>query len=198
METAEHETFDSEQHQQRNEKKKTIILTLILSLFIIGGIGTWGYYQLFGEQTTDDVDLPSKQEVTDAEKASGTAIYQPTVKVPVTEIQGRLNEMHEYWNDELGYGKWNSYSFEVNTNELNQKVKEIREQILPFTAGPLKEDVETAANKIEVGLKDKNIDTLKMAHRIFHDLDITLNGYQSATTYWEVTETWKWLQKNRQ
>ncbi|WNB92748.1 hypothetical protein [Bacillus sp. NEB1478] len=181
----------------RSEKKKTIILTVILSLFLIGGVGTWGYFALFGTSSTSEVDLPSEEEITNAEKSTGTAIYKPTIQVPVTEINHRINRMHEYWNSELGFGNWHNYKINSNLEELKSKVQETQQDILPYVSGPLKKDVETAINKIEAGYHEKNIDALKGAHRIFHDLDITLNDYKSTTDFWEVTETYKWWQKTQ-
>jgi hypothetical protein len=194
MEKAELERDGTGQHI-RNEKNKTIILTLVLSFFIIGGIGTWGYYTLFGPRSASDMNLPTSEDVKGAEKSSGTVIYKPTIGVPVTEIQRRINVMHEYWNAELGYDAWAKYSVLSNKDELSTVTEDIRSKILPFVSGPLKEDIDDAIVKIESSMKTNNVEPLKGVHRIFHDLDITLNGYKQDGMFWEVTETYKWLQK---
>jgi hypothetical protein len=195
MEKAELERDGTGQQQVRSEKGKTIILTLVLSFFIIGGIGTWGYYTLFGPKSAADMDLPTSEDVKDAEKSSGTSIYKPTIGVPVTEIQRRINVMHEYWNAELGYDAWTKYSVLSNKDELSTVAEDIRNKILPFVSGPLKVDIDNAIVKIESSFKSNNVDSLKGVHRIFHDLDITLNDYEQDGMFWEVTETYKWLQK---
>ncbi|MDM5315124.1 hypothetical protein QUF49_03900 [Fictibacillus sp. b24] len=184
------------QKQQRSDKSKTIILTLVLSFFIIGGFGTWGYYYLFGAKSASDVNLPTNEEVEEAEKSSGVEIFKPTIEVPKTEIQRRLNVMHEYWNSRLGYDQWNNYKVDTHTSELKKVENDIREKILPYVGGPLKTDIEVAIGKIERSIETKSVEPLKGVHRIFHDLDITLNDYQDASDFWEVTETFDWYQKN--
>ncbi|MCM3731564.1 hypothetical protein M3196_07810 [Fictibacillus nanhaiensis] len=195
MEKAELERDGTSQQQVRSEKSKTIILTLVLSFFFIGGIGTWGYYELFGPKMASDMNLPTSEDVMDAEKTSGTSIYKPTIKVPVTEIQRRINVMHEYWNRELGFNAWNNYSIARNKEELMNVKEDIQNKIQPFVLGPLKADMKTAIAKIDLSMKSDSVEPLKGVHRIFHDLDITLNDYDEATTFWEVTETWEWYQK---
>lgn len=195
MEKAELERDSASEQKVRSEKSKTIILTLVLSFFIIGGLGTWGYYELFGTKSASDFDLPSNEEVMDAEKTSGTSIYKPTLEVPVTEIQRRINVMHEFWNRELGFNAWNNYSIASNKEELMDVKEDIQNKIYPFVSGPLRADMETAIIKIDSGMKSDSVEPLKGVHRIFHDLDITLNGYKQDGVYWEVTETWEWFQK---
>ncbi|WP_416729599.1 hypothetical protein [Fictibacillus sp. JL2B1089] len=133
-----------QQNKQRSEKSKTIILTLVLSFFIIGGLGTWGYYSLFGPNSAASVDAPSDEELTEAEKSSGTALFKPTIEVPKTEIQRRINLIHEFWNGELGYDKWSKYNIDTHTPVLKEIEIDIRNKILPYVAGPLKADVENA------------------------------------------------------
>lgn len=183
-----------QQNKQRSEKSKTIILTLVLSFFIIGGLGTWGYYSLFGPNSAASVDAPSAEELTDAEKSSGTALFKPTIEVPKTEIQRRINVIHEFWNGELGYDKWSKYNIDTHTPVLNEIEIDIRNKILPYVAGPLKADVETALDKIEKSKSSESVEPLKGVHRIFHDLDMSLNDYK-ASDYWDVTETGKWIEK---
>ncbi|MFD1358942.1 hypothetical protein ACFQ4X_13575 [Fictibacillus halophilus] len=195
MEKAELERDSTSEQKVRSERNKTIILTLVLSFFIIGGLGTWGYYALFGTKSAADFDLPSNEEVAAAEKTSGTSIYKPTLKVPVTEIQRRINVMHEYWNRELGFNAWNNYSISRNKEELMNVKDDIQNKIQPFVSGPLKADMENAIAKIDSSMKSDSVEPLKGVHRIFHDLDITLNGYEQDGVYWEVTETWEWYQK---
>ncbi|MGD6961185.1 hypothetical protein ACQCVB_03195 [Fictibacillus phosphorivorans] len=182
------------QNKQRSEKSKTIILTLVLSIFIIGGLGTWGYYSLFGPNSAASVDAPSDEELTEAEKSSGTALFKPTIEVPKTEIQRRINVIHEFWNGELGYDKWSKYNIDTHTPVLKEIEIDIRKKILPYVAGPLKADIETALDKIEKSKRSESVEPLKGVHRIFHDLDMSLNGYK-ASDYWDVTETGKWLKK---
>ncbi|RZT21603.1 MULTISPECIES: hypothetical protein [Fictibacillus] len=195
MEKAELQRDSTSEQKVRSEKNRTIILTLVLSFFIIGGLGTWGYYELFGTKSASDLDLPSNEEVMNAEKTSGTSIYKPTLEVPVTEIQRRINVMHEFWNRELGFNAWNNYSIARNKEELMDVKEDIQDKLLPYVSGPLKADMETAIVKIDSSMKSDSVGPLKTAHRIFHDLDITLNGYKQDGVYWEVTKTWEWLQK---
>jgi hypothetical protein len=147
MEKAELERDSTSEQKVRSDKNKTIILTLVLSFFLIGGLGTWGYYALFGPSAASEFDLPSSEEVMDAEKTSGTSIYKPTMEVPVTEIQRRINVMHEFWNNELGYDAWNNYSITRNKEELMNVKEDIQNKLLPFVSGPLKADMETAISK---------------------------------------------------
>lgn len=195
MEKAELERDSTSEQKVRSERNNTIILTLVLSFFIIGGLGTWWYYALFGTKSATDFDLPSNEEVAAAEKTSGTSIYKPTMEVPVTEIQRRINVMHEYWNRELGFNAWNNYSISRNKEELMNVKEDIQNKIQPFVSGPFKADMETAIAKIDTSMKSDSVEPLKGVHRIFHDLDITLNGYEQDGVYWEVTETWEWYQK---
>lgn len=181
---------------QGSEKSKTIILTLVLSIFLIGGAGTVGYYYLFGAKSSSSLNLPTTEEVEAAEKSSGIEIFKPTIEVPKTEIQRRLNVMHEYWNGRLGYDQWTSYKVGTHTSELKKVENDIREKILPYVGGPLQTDIENAVGKIERSIETKSVEPLKGVHRIFHDLDITLNDYSDASDFWEVTETYKWYQKN--
>ncbi|MBH0169396.1 hypothetical protein [Fictibacillus sp. 18YEL24] len=181
-----------QQNKQRSEKSKTIILTLVLSFFIIGGLGTWGYYSVFNSAAS--VDAPSDEELTEAEKSSGTALFKPTIEVPKTEIQRRINVIHEFWNNELGYDKWSKYNIDTHTPVLNEIEIDIRNKILPYVAGPLKTDIENALKKIEKSKSSESVEPLKGVHRIFHDLDMSLNDYK-ASDYWDVTETGKWIEK---
>ncbi|MGM0804341.1 MAG: hypothetical protein ACQET8_06340 [Bacillota bacterium] len=183
-----------QQNKQRSEKSKTIILTLVLSFFIIGGLGTWGYYSLFGPNSAASVDAPSDEELTEAEKSSGTALFKPTIEVPKTEIQRRINVIHEFWNGELGYDKWSKYNIDTHTPVLKDIEINIRNKILPYVAGPLKADVENALSKIEKSMSSESVEPLKGVHRIFHDLDMSLNDYK-ASDYWDVTETGKWIKE---
>ncbi|MBN3554245.1 hypothetical protein JYA63_08220 [Fictibacillus nanhaiensis] len=183
-----------QEKKRRSEKSKTIMLTLVLSFFIIGGLGTWGYYSLFGPNSVASVDTPTDEELSEAEKSSGTALFKPTIEVPKTEIQRRINVIHEFWNGELGYDKWSKYNIDTHTPVLKDIESDIRNKILPYVAGPLKVDIETALSKIEKSMSSESVEPLKGVHRIFHDLDISLNDYK-ASDYWDVTETGKWIKE---
>ncbi|MDR7073120.1 hypothetical protein [Fictibacillus barbaricus] len=180
--------------EKRSEKKKTIILTVVLSLFLIGGVGTWGFYTFYGHRSLAGMDIPSKEDIKTVVKESGTDIYKPTIEVPESTINERINEMHDYWNQELGYGEWGHYNFKANREELKSKASEIETDILPYVSGPLQTDIEKAITYTRNGFEKKDIDSLKMAHRIFHDLDITLNDYK-AGDFWNATKTAKWIKE---
>ena len=105
------------------------------------------------------------------------------------EMAHEINKMHKYLNDLLGWGAWQSFKPVDKEEELKERMKYIREQLVPESKGTLKSDFNRAADGIESALEKDETKQMLITHRIFHDLDVVLND-TVVDVYWGVTETY--------
>ncbi|HWO76446.1 MAG TPA: hypothetical protein VNM69_11210 [Bacillus sp. (in: firmicutes)] len=112
------------------------------------------------------------------------------------EIAAYISRTHDFWNRKLGWGRYKAYDFnefhrnyEMYTGELNQMIEVSEDEYL-------KHDLTQAKEYLEDAKTDEDIQSLIYVHRIFHELDVFYNGYDSEQ-YWGISEYAKNNNRNR-
>jgi len=120
-----------------------------------------------------------------------------TNELPVQTVKrGEINQVnigkyissnHEYWNNALCWGRSKNFSFIVFEKNYNEYIKEL-DQIIDATENPhLKSDFTHVEKLLKKAEETKDIGSLIDVHRIFHDLDVTVNGYETSD-FFGITE----------
>ncbi len=164
-----------------------MILTIVLVSLIVIGIGGWTSFYLFQKADGGATTLKEAKSSGDVRVVSNDALFvnESNEEAVLKEI----SQMHTYLNQLLGWGAWQSFDPTNKEEELRTQLMHIEKIIAPETRGPLKKDMERAANSIEKALEENDSTHLKMAHRIFHDLDVVMNDIV-VDVYWGVTATY--------
>lgn len=118
-----------------------------------------------------------------------------TVKTPnVDEKEESLQFIrttHESLNAFLNFGKANTYT-DGDWNHLKQWFQKQEPALKEFPKqlrdARLQHDVQRAYSALKLGMDKNNIQLVIYGHRIYHDLDILVNGYSAETNVWHYTE----------
>ncbi|MDQ0340715.1 hypothetical protein J2S00_003541 [Caldalkalibacillus uzonensis] len=94
------------------------------------------------------------------------------------ETRDRIAQLHQRYNQLVGWGEyqrfnhpdnWDNVSFQADIEEL--------EQLSEMSAGVLQQDFENMARLVAYAVHEKDVEALLYAHRVIHDLDVIINGY---------------------
>ncbi len=95
-----------------------------------------------------------------------------------------IHLLHERFNELMGYGAGKKVvPRKVNLGEEQERLKEMVNQ----TSGKIQKDLDILFNVIEKAKSENDREGFYIAHRILHDLDIELNGYEGDARYWGYT-----------
>jgi hypothetical protein len=174
------------------KNKKRVILSTLIILFI--ALAGWGGSILYTKGDSAGVrnsTLTPNVEQTNEEKDGGTSskvIHEPTSKdiivFSTNEFENGhvfIEEFHGFYNDTLGWGKANTADYDkqqataVRIVELIKSAEIQNEQL----NGDFKL-IESYANQV---IESDDPDSMLKLHRLFHDLDIYLNGYSRADSF---------------
>jgi hypothetical protein len=162
-------------------------LTIVLISLIIVWIGGWVGVYLFKKTESGPTSLADAKSNGNVRVVSNDVLF--VNESNEEEVLMEIGKMHEYMNQLLGWGAWQSFDPKNKEDELQMRLKHIRTIIVPETRGPLKSDLERAADGIETALEMNESDKLLITHRIFHDLDVVMNDIV-VDVYWGVTKTY--------
>jgi hypothetical protein len=107
------------------------------------------------------------------------------------EVLQFIHTTHESFNDFLNYGKADKYTEgdwkQLRTWFQEQEVglKNIYEKA---ENKKIKQDLKRSYDITKAGIDTGNIQYVVMGHRVYHDLDILVNGYSQETNIWGYTE----------
>jgi hypothetical protein len=154
-------------------KKSTIISFIALITVVLIGCGT--YYIMTKMNISKQVSSPPEPP----KDAQTAAIYKS------------IHENHELLNKFVCYDQYKNWTPSSSLwAEHDADLKKIEEQFLQYTSsieGDLQKDFQNIVSYTKQARKEKKATTLVEIHRIMHDLDILLNGYQeklwNATVY---------------
>jgi hypothetical protein len=147
-------------------KRKPIIMSI--SLCFIIAIGLIAAILIRNSETATKV-LPVNQ-VKDS-------------KINHAAVGNYISKNHEYWNEQLCWGRSKNYSFSVFQKNYNQYVKNLIIIIDAVDEQDLKSDLKQVNGLLKNASETKNIDYLIDVHRIFHDLDLHFNGYSTSDDF---------------
>ncbi|WP_164669905.1 hypothetical protein [Virgibacillus doumboii] len=107
------------------------------------------------------------------------------VKVASTKVnQIFISKTHDFYNKTLGYKNDKS----INVEKQTSKVKNIISKIESLQTEAI--DFKRASALAQIYLKNNDKKALIYLHRIFHDLDIAINGFE-AKKVWGFTYTFQ-------
>lgn len=141
------------------------------------------------QETSTSVN-EDKEDINSSEEFDKEVVNEPTPTSVITMSDGSdghrfISTYHTFYNKTLGHGKIHSanYDEQVTTaKEILQKLENVE-----ITNDAITNDFQSIEENAEK-LIDKNSDkTLRNIHRLFHDLDIYLNGYDRNPLF-HVTE----------
>lgn len=173
------------------KNKKRVLLSTLIVLFI--ALAGWGGSILYTKGDSAEVrnsTLTPNVEQTNEEKGVGSSkvIHEPTSKdiivFSTNEFENGhafIEEFHGFYNDTLGWGKANTADYDkqrataVRVVELIKSAEIQNEQL----NGDFKL-IESYANQV---IESDDLDSMLKLHRLFHDLDIYLNGYSRANSF---------------
>jgi hypothetical protein len=151
-------------------KRKPIMITVSICFIIL--IGSFAA-TFFKTSLTTTKEMPVNQF--------------KELKVNNADIGDYISKNHEYWNEELCWGRSKNYSFSVFQKNYHAYVNDLNIIINAVGDEELKSDFKHVHSLLENASETKNIDFLIDVHRIFHDLDVNFNGY-SSSDYYKVTQ----------
>lgn len=154
--------------------KKSIIISCIIFVTVVL-IGSGSYYMMTKMNISKQVTSPPEPP----KDAQTAAIYKS------------IHEQHELLNKLVCYEQYKNWTPSSSLwTEHDAALKQIEEQFLQYTPsveGALQKDFQNIVSYTKQAREERRATTLVEIHRIMHDLDILLNGYQeklwNATVY---------------
>ena len=153
-----------------NINRKTIIISIVSILTIMIGLVVFIYYN---SSMMASKALP----VQDIEQ----------VNINKAVIGEYISNNHDYWNDELCWGRSESFSFVDYQKYYSEYIEDLNKIINAVNDKDLKVDFIHAHDLLKNAHETKDIDFLIDVHRVFHDLDVKYNRY-STSGYFGITQ----------
>lgn len=167
---------------------------------------TMAYFVVSANFASEDVK-EEKEEKTNAnekqrekESNDGAEVKEEVVTEASSDENGGQTEMsdigvfiakqHEFYNRTTGYGKLDSLQLEEQKEQASAIIKYIDNA--EDYGKVLKQDIESIhsiANQVVNG--EEQVSHVQSLHRMFHDLDIAINGYTNYKKVWGVTKTYE-------
>lgn len=164
-------------------------ISACMMVSIVGVIGYHYYDYVDGGSLFSSTTLASVQEI-DHEEYEDDIIYQENREKTTLEV---ISVQHKYLNNVTGWGGADT----VNLRNLktSDEWKELKAAVNwlkaeGFAPSKVWNDMENANALITLVERNEDRTALKYLHRIFHDLDVTLNEIteeQGETNIWGVT-----------
>ncbi|MGG2064597.1 hypothetical protein [Bacillus sp. S14(2024)] len=152
-------------------KKSAIISFTIFITVVLIGCGT--YYIMTKMNISKQVSTPP----------------EPPKDAQTATIYKSIHKKHELLNKLICYDQYKNWTPSSSLwTEHDATLKQIEEQFLQYTPsveGDLQKDFQNIVSYTKQARKEKKATTLVEIHRVMHDLDILLNGYQEKL--WNVT-----------
>jgi len=103
------------------------------------------------------------------------------------DIGTYISSNHEYWNNELCWGRSEKYSFVVLQKHYNEYIEDLNQIINAVEDKGLRADFIHVQELLKNASETEKIDFLIDVHRVFHDLDVKFNGYANSD-YFGITQ----------
>ncbi|WP_079529177.1 hypothetical protein [Halobacillus hunanensis] len=171
-----------------------IIAFLVLAVFVylvVSDVMTKEDVASESSQTEEAASDSGQTKEAEAGEVSTEKIEetQATVGEANKDVGEFVSKTHDFYNDTTGYGAIAS----LNWNDQRKKAETILSQIETLkpnvTSNSLKSDLEEIGSYASTVLENKDKETVRNLHRMFHDLDIALNSYSGTDKVWGITET---------
>jgi len=150
-------------------KRKPIIISILFFLGIV--IGFAAIYVNNGIMTSKELPVQHLEQTNINQANIGTYI----------------SSNHEYWNNELCWGRSEKYSFVVFQKHYNEYIEDLNQIINAVEDKGLRADFIHVQELLKNASETEKIDSLIDVHRVFHDLDVKFNGY-SSSDYFGITQ----------
>ncbi|SFB28921.1 hypothetical protein SAMN04488072_11363 [Lentibacillus halodurans] len=161
-----------------------ITVTLIASAVFFFNLFDLGPMTLFNsdDQATEADDM-SEEDVEHLEEVRGT------VGQKNQDIGQFVSDTHDFYNETTGYGGISSLDWDEQRKEANAILEILDEELPDVEDGALQEDLEHIQELANAVMNEEDSSRVRSLHRIFHDLDIALNDYNTYDKIWNATET---------
>jgi len=104
-----------------------------------------------------------------------------------TDIGTYISKNHEYWNNELCWGRSKNFSFVVFQKQFNEYIEDLNQIINSAEDKDLRADFIHVQELLKNAFDTNDTDYLIDVHRVFHDLDVKFNGYKTSD-YFGITQ----------
>lgn len=177
--------------EQDRSGVKTLLkfISTFMLVAIIGVIGYHYYDYADGGSLFSSTTLASVQEI-EHQEYEDAVLYQENREVSTLE---ELSKQHKYLNNVTGWG--GADTVDLRNLKTSDEWKELKAAVNwmkteGFAPSKVWNDMENANGLILLVERNDDRTALKYLHRIFHDLDVTLNEIteeQGETNIWGVT-----------
>ncbi|WP_156288675.1 hypothetical protein [Oceanobacillus salinisoli] len=175
------------------KNKSNTTFYMILSLIFVGAIGiiVFIFNVIENRAEKERAVEEQKESVIDnikTEDQEPDQSNEANEESPSSETTGKnvdenklIAEVHERLNEMTGWGRYQNFDFQ-DSNDLHriEIIMERLERLIEnSTDDVLLNDYTNAYLVVEKSLEEEDVEGVLHAHRIFHDLDIHLNDYDS-------------------
>ncbi|ALX48907.1 hypothetical protein [Lentibacillus amyloliquefaciens] len=163
----------------------TVTVVLVVSALFFMNLFNLGPVALFSDSDNSGTDSEDMSE----ETVQKVEEVRETVGKENQAIGQFISDTHDFYNETTGYGGMSSLDWENQREKANTILDTLDDQLSAVEDETLKQDLEeiqTLANAVTDREEPNDVRSL---HRMFHDLDIGLNDYNTYDKIWHVTET---------
>lgn len=105
------------------------------------------------------------------------------------DIAQFVSDAHDFYNETTGYGGISSLDWDEQREEAAIILDTLNDKLPEVEDSALQEDLERIQGLANAVTNQEEADHVRSLHRIFHDLDIALNDYDTYDKVWNATET---------
>ncbi|MDR6124767.1 FlaG/FlaF family flagellin (archaellin) [Bacillus sp. SLBN-46] len=151
-------------------RRKPIIFSTILFIAIVVGSAVTIYFKSYRAASNE---LPVQQLV--------------QANVDEADIGEYIKINHNYWNEELCWGRSKDFNFTLFHNKYKDYIENLNKMIDAVDDPDLKSDFMLTHDLLVQADETKDVSYLIDVHRMFHDLDVKYNDYVTSD-YFGVTK----------
>ncbi|KHF39560.1 hypothetical protein [Halalkalibacter okhensis] len=134
------------------------------------------------EEAVEVITVGHEEEVDETDQSNDDS---PKIEGETGEI---IKAVHGELNQLVGWNGYIGFSWGKNENNLNGIIDELQVMLDIETNEALRNDAKRTIEAIERALDANNVEEVRLAHKIMHDLDYYVNGRTGDGKRYGVTE----------
>ncbi|MFD1361774.1 hypothetical protein [Lentibacillus salinarum] len=166
-------------------------LTSVIAVTVLGSV--LFFFNLFDLRPASLLN-DSDNQATEAEDLSDDEVanveeVREEVGQEHQDIGQFVSDAHDFYNETTGYGAISSLDWSEQREEADVILETLDAELPDVTDETLQDDLEHIQELAENVKNEEESEVIRDLHRMFHDLDIALNNYNTYDKIWNATET---------
>ncbi|QKY68343.1 hypothetical protein [Lentibacillus sp. CBA3610] len=161
----------------------TVTVVLVASALFFFNLFDLNPLALFGGDDSNATEADDMSE----ETAQQVEEVRETVGEENQDLGQFVSDTHDFYNETTGYGGISSLDWDRQREEANLILNTLEDKLPEVEDNVLQADLERIRELANGVINEKESGHVRTLHRMFHDLDIAMNDYNTYDKIWNAT-----------